>query len=526
MLASEVTLILASATICLTAFAILLNLALNPSVTLREAYLAVVFTLSLQVLVSVVSWLLAQYVSEAVNDAQRAQELQFAQARFNSLRAQTETEHRQLLGGIAAIQSAIARSFGGDFPAQVELTDGALIDLAQSVNELLRHVEAAVRAERELERRDAAVPPLMEVISRMAEPGLPGPTSLPLKTDTPMDNVGVAVSQSQANIAHRISQVQKLAGEIAGAAGHSNDGLSTATEEVNEAKRLAGLLVSIADTILDATQKELDLVARTRRVLGTLLPEELARLTPDLLSSLDAEEAARLRGLAVDLGLSITGGAIELTPPPSNVSGTLAPPATRPLPAVEHERITTPLTAAQAENIVSAPAAAGVPGGGGNPNSSTTFDLPREIVDAWGMLGQIADSIGHEERSVSSLAHELGLLAATMRRVDMGVAWATQALETVRQGAEQLQRVMGTPPPPDLDDPRPAGPSRPNTPGAAPRMPPLSRPIAESVGTGPEASTLAELAGELGASDALAPGSLRASDLINLDDLHSSESGA
>jgi hypothetical protein len=526
LLASEATLIIASTATCLTAVALLLSLALGPAVSRRDAYLVIVYTLSLQALVGMVSWLLAQFVSESVDEAQRAQELQFAQARFEALRAQVDEQRRQLLSAIATIQSAIARAFGGEYQARAELPDSELSDLAQSINELLRRTEASVRTEQEIERRDAALPPLMEALSRMAEPGIPGPTSLPLKTNTPMDNVSVAVSQSQANIAHRLAQVQKLTGEIAGAVSHSNDGLSTATEEVAEAQRLAGLLVSMADTILTTTQKQLDLIARTRRTLGGLLPEEIAQLTPELLSSLDPEEAARLRGLAIDLGLSITGVTDQFVQLQQPEAGSVPmPPLTRPLPAVGHEEITTPLTAAQAESILQeskSKSRAQV-----SAAHDISLDVPPEVIDAWELLRQIAEQVGQEERGLSSLSHELGLLSAAVRRVDTGIAWSIQALDTVRQGADQLQRVAGpASPPPDPGEPRPANPSRPVPPGGTPRIPQLSRPLSENTDTGGGDGTLAELAGETGLNEGPAPGSLRASDLINLDDLPGSGAGA
>ncbi len=522
--ASEVTLIIATATTCLTAAALFLALELGPAVSRREAYLVVVYTLSLEALVGLISWLLAQFVSESVDEAQRAQELQFAQARLDALRTQMDEQRRQLLSGIAAIQSAIAHAFGGDYQRRIELAEGELSDLAQSINALLRRVEAAARAEQEIERRDLAMPPRMDELGRQAEPSMPGQESLPSRINLPAEAGSNAVSYNQANIAHRIAQLQKLAGEMAGAVGHSNDGLSTATDEVAEAQRLAGLLVSRADTILTATQKQLDLVARARRTLGGLLPEDLAQLSAESLSSLSPEDAARLRGLAIDLGLAIPGGTGEYTRilPPESGEAPMAP-LTRPLPIVADEGATTPMTAAQAEDLLAESAAKSRASASG-ADVAHVQDVPRQVVDTWGMLAQIADEIGQEERGISSLTHELGLLSAAVRRVDAGVAWATQALEAVRKGAEQLQRVAGPPqPPPDPNDPRPANPSRPIPPGGAPRIPQLSRPLSENPPPSGEDETLAELAGELGQGEgpgeAPPRGTIRASDLINLDDL-------
>jgi hypothetical protein len=525
LLASEVTLIIAGAATALTAAALLLALALGPTVSRRDAYLVVVFSLSLQSLVGLISWLLAQFVSESVDESQRAQELQFAQARLDALRNQTEDQRRLLVSSIATIQATIARAFGGDYSARVDLPEGELSDLANSINLLLRRVEAAMRAEQEIDRRDAAALPVVEALGRMADPRMPPPASPPLITNTPMDSVSIAVSHSQANIALRLQKVQSLAAEIAGAVAHSNEGLTSANEEVTEAQRLAGILISMAEAALKSTHKQLELVARMRRTLGGVLPEGVA-------GAAEGERAGDLRGLGVDLGIGAPGYTDEFPPVrPSAEAEERITPLTVPLPVVEGaegDDVTQPLTAAEVSGLLAESARKAREERSSGEHATFIRPLsPAYFEDISKLLADITDEIGQEERGMTSLAHELGMLSRVVRRVDAGVAWAVQALDAIRRDAEQLQQVAGPPlPPPELGGARPANPSRPNPPGSAPRIPQLSRPLSDTNGPVVDESTLAALAGELDQEENPAPGSLRASDLVNLDDLSSPENGA
>ncbi len=545
LVASGVTFLIAVATTTLTAAALLFALSLGPAVTRRDAYLIIVYTLSLQALVSLISWLLAQALEESRDESQRAQELRFAQARFEALRGQTDEQRRQLLSGIGAIQLALGRVFGGEYSAEIDVPDGDLSDLANSINLLLRRIETAAQTEQELVRRDAALGPFMSALGQMADPATP--------EHAPLESASIAASHSQANMAYRLAKVRKLASEVAGAVGHSHVGLSSATEEVAEAQRIAGVLISMADAILGGTQKQFDLVTRARRALSGLLPAEMIRDEAQRdVTGLDPEEAAKLRGLGVHLGLA-TGGLtaeFQALPPPASQDEKIAP-MTVPLTVVDGAPPPPPPTVARADGMrdESERMRQSEHGSGARPTpliamNGTGDPVPPAVLEVWYLLLDIATEVGQEERGVGNLARDLGVLSRAMRQADVGMAWVLQALDAVRRDAEQLQQAAGFPlPPPDPTGARSATPSRPMTPGTAQRAPQLSRPLSEeppppSVGMWARAPSrplseeppadhgpLPEAADEPGQGDGPAPGSLRAADLINLDDLPGADTG-
>ncbi|HEX6121920.1 MAG TPA: hypothetical protein VFY89_02115 [Ktedonobacterales bacterium] len=559
LLSAEVTLIIAVATTMLSAAALLLALSLDPTLSHREAYLVMVYTLSLQALAGIIAWLLAYFVSESVDDAQRAQELQFAQARLEALRGQTESQRQQLLNSIAHIQATIARVFAGDHTLRVDIAEGELSDLANSLNVLLRRVEAAAQVEQERARMDAAVVPLVGQLGHMADPATPAP-SMPLLTNTPMDSISIAVTHSHANIAHRLARVQTLASEVAGAVTHSYEGLSGATNQIQEAQRLAGLLISMVEGILASTQKQLDLVARTRRHLGGLLPPELAQAAQGdpRRAGANAGEAGNLQGLGLDLGLVTPGLTSEFevlgaSATPGGTAdardGTTIPlqvAETSPLDpaALGDHGVTVPLQVIETSPLDPADLAGSPPK---SPSKAARTraadrssgeriawrggDLPGEVTEAWRLLALVADEIGHEERDVGGMARELGVLSRAVRQADLGLAWVVQALDAVRRDAEQLQQVAGSPlPPPEPGEPRPPNPSRPLAPGGGtPRAPQLARPLTEggsrplTEGGAGDEGPQREPADDADQAGNAAPGSVRASDLVNYEDLPGGE---
>ncbi|MGH2514039.1 MAG: hypothetical protein ACRDHP_00125, partial [Ktedonobacterales bacterium] len=187
--APEVTLIAATVLAIFTAFAILLALSVSPPVDRHQAYLLVVYTLGLQALAGLIAWLLAQFIYESALEAQRSEELQFAQARLDALSSQIGDQARLLDDNVRQIQGTITRALGGEYTAQVDALDGQLAPLAESLNLLVQRVETATQAEQMRSRLEAAALPLIDSIAHMADTGTPTPSSLPIMTNTPLDSL-------------------------------------------------------------------------------------------------------------------------------------------------------------------------------------------------------------------------------------------------------------------------------------------------------------------------------------------------
>ncbi len=508
--APEVTLITASTVTAVSAFALLLALAFAHTTDKQQAYLLVVYTLGLQMLAGLIAWLLAQFIFESAVEIQRAQEMQFAQARLEALTTQVTDQQRQVEESIRALQSTLTQAIAGEYTVQADIAEGPLTPLAESLNLLLQRVAAATQAEQMQARIQAAALPLIDSITRMTDSGTPTPTSLPIMTNTPLDSLSVVLSQMQASVAQRLARMQRLVGDVVGALDHSQDGLTGASEAVQEAQRIAGALIATTETLLKAAHRQYGILVRMRRLLATVLPPEIAQLSPEDGAHRETEELETpdaLLGLGRDLGIGNPGYTGEFT---AIVSDEVAPagiaPLTVPLPIVTPDTVLSDANAAD-------DGAEGDKTGGEAPGAarSATGDLLSELVEVWNLLTQASLEVAQLERSLSPLGRELGVQSRHLRTADANIAWFRQALDAVRSNAEQLQQIAGANvPPPNVADPLSFTPSRPLTPAGASR--PLVREPADDAGT------LAELARPGAQADTPpAPGSLRAADLISLE---------
>ena len=523
----EVTLITACATATAAAFAILFALSLQPALDKHEAYQLVVYTVGMQAVAGLVAWLLAQFILESSVEMQRAQELQFAQARYEALATQIDEAEGLLMLSAARMQQAIGRVLGGEF-LQVEIPDGELAPLAESLNLLLARYEAAARAEQERSLLDASVLPLLDNISRMADAGTatPTPTSLPVMTNTPLDSVSLALSQVQFAMAKRMAHVQRLAADVVGGVAHSQQPLPEVSEAVRESLRIAGVLIASADAMVGAAQRQFAALEGARRALAAVLPDEVTRMPADEAgrretAGLDSLSPADLRGLGHDLGIGNPG----YTEQYEALRSTDAPGAAGIAP------LTVPIRALSPDGGEPPTGAAGAFAAG---------ELPAELVDAWNLLLQVDAECRALERALVQLGREVGMQSRLLRAADVGIAWVDGALVAVRSNAEQLQHLAGAGMP--VPGTAEAAPSRPLGPSGQTRQPegaPHSRPLAPSTPLdrpdrdgrmpadppppyGTDGNRAPATSGPLGGANAAdtpyAPGLLRAADLLRPGD--------
>lgn len=476
--APEVALITTGMAVALTAVALLLALSLGSDASQREVYSLVVDTLGLQTVVGLIAWLLAQFIYDSAVAAQRAEELQFAQARLEALTAQSAEQHHRLEGGVATLQHTIGRVATGELSARASVPEGPLSGLAASVNMLIERLDAVSHGEGSRSRAESGAP-LIDVVGRTPEGVTPPPTTLPVMTE---DGLSAAASQVQANAARRLQRVQELAAEMVGALAHSQSGLSTTAQTASETLRTVGASIAAADGLLSAAQREVELVGRLRRALAGVRPGDaasLAALGTDVheAAALGPGEAAALLGLGPDLGVGAPGftGAFPILSP-ADATDAAEPSVT--LAVVKGGGKDKPADTDADGDVGDAPAAKSQKRG--KSATQKAEEVSAEVVELTELLDQLQNEAVLQERSASTLAHELGLANRNVRGVDVGVAWVRQALEAVRRNAEKLhQTAGGTTPLPALSEAN----TGPNTPGSEPlgRMPTATRPLAEGM---------------------------------------------
>ncbi|MFI5272842.1 MAG: hypothetical protein ACHQ4H_07405 [Ktedonobacterales bacterium] len=486
---AETTLLVAFVGTVITAFALLLSLSLTKSVDSSGEYLLLVYTLGLQALTGVIAWLVARYIVESSVEVQRAEEVRFLQARLDAQTGHFNDQQTALVSDIEGFQAAITRALGGETMARAEATDEPLGTLAMSLNILLERLEQLSQADMERMRMGAVAFPMLDALARMADAPTPTPSSLPIMTNTSLDSVQLMLAQAQANIAARMTKVQRLTGEMLGVLGNSQGPLESSTESVQEAYAVAGLLVSACDTLLKLTSRQRAAVQQRIRQLAEFLPDEVTgpadALSGDLagIATLTSED---LSGLGRDLGIASSGltGTFPAIEPGDESSGAGIAPMTVPMRALQANDPDQRATARP-----QAP----------RRKPSERGDMPlaaAELVNLWNALNELEADLGVLDQEVAKLGRDLSAQSRTLRSADGDIAYLHQAWTVIAGSAEKLQQLAGAglPVPPSPEALR--GPaSRPLTTEGQPALEPQPSPPDEPAG------------------NTLATGSLRASDL-------------
>jgi hypothetical protein len=487
--APEVTLIIAGGAIILTIAALMLAIAIKDPGSRRETYGLVVGTLGLQTVVGLMAWLLSLFIYDSVVEAQQAQDLQFAQARLDALMAQQSEHHARLQSARAAIHQAVARALDGGKDVRVTSADADLSSIAADINLLLEQLSLLAEDYPARQRADGGGIPLIDLVGRPGEGATPAPASLPVVTGLPVDAQMGPAPASQASIARRLLRTQELAGEAVGALAHSQEGLSATAETAAEALRTAGASVATADDVLRSSQRAIGLIGRMYRALVADSDERVVadpQQDPSGASPAGGEvaHAAPLLGLGTDLGVGAPGLTGEFLALGKQVP-TDQEVTTRGIGDAEAAASDSAATAAASGAASGEKDQAPQGSAPSEPRPPTSADAPKDaaaraealdVNELERVLEMLRDEIAHQERGASALTQELGIVSRHVRGIDVGVAWARQAIEAVRRNAERLYQTSGGPVPP-LGGAPPI--SRPLTADMPGRTPPATRPLAD-----------------------------------------------
>jgi hypothetical protein len=435
LLTPEVTVVIVTAALALTG-ALLLLVTINQAVSGSQIYLIVLYTLSPMALTAIISWLLAHFIYGTSVTAQHVQDMEFQQAHFKQMKTHERERQEQFDESIRAIQTAIAQAIIGDYTVRVPVSSGDLEVVENSLNLLLDTVDAMAQAQQENARMAGAVPPITDALNRLNDS--PAPVH-PIKTDTPFDNLSVMVTRIAESYGRRLARLQEQLGHISAGVTHSRDGLANTSNEFVAAKQQTGALIARADTVLASLQKQLDVLAQARRMMAAMLPAEITQLAEPN----DGGDPA-LRGLGIGIQKGLTSEFEALAP------ATPAEAGITPLAEISADR---PSGGSHAAISSSDQAAKGNGASGAHASVGAAGDtLPAELVEVWHLLLQIGEEIGQQERTVSAIAQELGVLSRTVRNADTGIAWTLTALDTVQRTSDSAQSSANHPIPDGLDD--------------------------------------------------------------------------
>lgn len=510
----EVTLLVAFVSTALTAVAILFTLSLDPSVDKAAAYLLMVYPVGLQALTGIIAWVVARSAIESATEVAREDEAHFAEARLQAMTAQRMELDEQ----VHRLQQAITRTLGGEPPVHADVGEGALTPLAESLNVLLERLSVLSQADIDLTRMGAASLAMNDVLTQMGDAPTPTPSSLPIMTNTPLDSVQLRLAQTQVNLAARIARMQRLAAELLGLLSNSQKPLAGATEAVQEAWRIAGLLISTADGMLTLTTRQMTALQRVRRQLAAYLPAEVtgpipdAPATPAGAEGLSSRDLAGLRDVLSSTGLTGTFDVVgagtgvdadgETDAEADGETRTNITPLTRPLPAVR------PPAEDQSESSRSPQKARAA-------HAAASPATEAELLELWNALAELDGEMRAVDQTVAKLVRDVSGQEKTLRSADGDIAYLRQALTAIRGSADTLQQLAGT----GLAMPQPQEPSVPGS---------VSRPLSQAGQTPghpptPGPAGPPETLAELGTATATpldptgetpSPGSLRAADLL------------
>lgn len=424
LVAPEVTGFISTAAITLSAVGLVLAVTFGPPATQQHTYVVVATVLSLQVATALIAWLLSRFIADTAVEAERAHTLQIAQARLDGVTTQAADQRQRIEAGAASLCDTITRALGGDATARAEPLDGELAALASALNQLL-------------ERQQEVGPG--DQLSRRVDT-----TGLPLGNLASVEMVGVA--PVQADLTRRLLRIQEVAGEVLGGLTHGEQGLASTAQAAAESLRTVGASLAASDALLTAAQKTSDLTNRARRAIGSLLPGDSADATigktpvgPS--EPLDAAQAAALLGLGPDLGLGGPGMTIQFSALRELESDEMDDEAAAgPLDS------STPASASNGSLSVTAGAefdTLSTSARRRKGSRSLNAEMVRQINEVSQILAQLHDEAANQERGATALTHELGLTNRHARGVDVGVAWARQALEAIRRNAQRLYQTAG-----------------------------------------------------------------------------------
>lgn len=488
--APEVTLIVALGAVGLSGVALVLALALGPAASSRQEYVLLVSFLGLQVVTALIAWLLSGFIYDTAVDAERAKALQFAQVRLDALTTQTAEQHRRLEASVAAMQDTMRRALTGDAGARAAVTSDDLSALSGMLNVVLErlngfmHADVAHQAPYQAEGEAGQ----FGVMGRPAE-GEVRANALALGQE-PDGLAGVAADP--VHLVRRLARVREMAGELIGALIHSQDGLTTTAQNAAEALRTVGAAISAADGMVSSAQLSADLALRLRREIGLLVGPRNSDQgdgvhVAEASGTEHTNHSGLLRGLGADLDLgmgtgtelgmgpesaeamdtpaAMTEDAVEAAALPRESGATIGVPDSEPREAAGAEVAGAeeggPEGAEQGAAALAAPAtSAGVldgPVAGTSQRARGEAIGPAELRTRLGelspLLSQLEETLERQEHAASTMTHELGTMNRNARGVDVGVAWAAQALEAIRRNAERLYQTTGNGvQPPRADD--------------------------------------------------------------------------
>jgi hypothetical protein len=421
------TMLLAGASIALTIVAFIISVVQAPSGSGGETYGLIVGTLGLQAVTGLVAWLLAQFVFDSVQESQRSQDAQFAQARLDAVLVQQAQRQRQAQELLTGVHEATTRALAGDMRARTGIVEGELAALARDVNLLLQHLaEAAAPAQVGDLEPGAQAPGRRSAAGEIASTSPGSVFGIAAQPTTPLANPVV----TEEHVARRMHRVRELAGELAGALSHSQEGLDAAATATEETQAAVGASVALAHELLASAQQAVDRMARAHRALAaTAAGTDAAAAESNAAANEIGEAGVRhessepvsFLGLGSDVGVAAAGltNQFQLMPngelAEAGSSGDLAAPE----PPLVQDRAAAELASA----------------GGGTPAPN----LP-ELASA---LAALREAIASQERGASTLTHDLGLLSRQVRGIDGQVAWARQAIGAVRRSAERLNTTAG-----------------------------------------------------------------------------------
>jgi len=493
---AEVTLVLVAIVATLTAAALFFALWQGKAPPTNEIYLTMVHSLSLQALVGLIAWLVAQFLYESGSEAQRAGQLRFTHAQLEALQDLQAKQQQRLQAEIGALQDAITRVLSGTYVARVDVVPGELAELMQSFNLLLDRIHSLVGTEQGRDHTSELVGQMLVLIGEIAEGNASTSRGINPHASGPLGAVMQALLHLQTRSANRYARVQELVSDVAGAVQTGLDGLGNTTQDAESATRIAGKLVTAADQLAPTVKSSHTLVLHARDVVGRLLPPEVVQAAAQDAVHRDASgltpgEAAKMLGRYDDLdGLDVldagaTGEFEALRPLDEDQRSDLGiPPLTMPLPAIKPES--------------SAPAVRGASAG-----AEAGFDqaeMQAQLLELWRMLDRLAVSLGHQYRTLRSISRELGKLSRSVRSTDAGVVHGVASLDAAREAVKDLQDSVRPGRTPAYTDEHLAGPPRrpagSSMPSNMPSSIPGERPgAAELLGLRTDDSTPAALAG-------------------------------
>lgn len=410
----EIALLTAVATTGVTVLGLLAVVALHSDTLDKntyQVYLVAVMALGLQALTGIVAWQISYFIMDFSTELSKVRREEFISTQYDALRRSIDEQAARLREQSLQIVNSIVSLTSRDYTARVNLPDGDLKPIADTLNLLASQLGSVAESDQlqvNILNDAAQITDLAGQIAQGEGPfagNLSQPALPTTATGGLLQSAVVAMYKARNSTQQRLLQVRDLAFDAGQRLNQAEERTLTVESHISENLATIGLLRAEADRLYGSASRLNQLIDDALRSLSGLVPPEVSAQAR--IESHDAHTAAALQ--QVMPGVTIQLEAITEETQLGNEDFGLRPSSATPLTPTGSA---TPLMS--------------------DPNAQL------KLRETWSGLVEMTEEVAKQVRDAQVLQDKLGVTSKSMRQVDNDLIQLRGVVAVVRQLAEQL----------------------------------------------------------------------------------------